>query len=478
MLFSKQDNPSFSPRNRSNFTFDFDQRISLSLLGKVGTRLQVTANYDTQSTFDFQQLIKLEYTPTEDDIIQKIEVGNVSMPLNSSLITGAQSLFGVKAQLQFGKTTVTGVFSEQKSQANTVIAQGGGTLEEFDFFIREYDENRHFFLAQYFRDEYDNALANYPFINNRGLQITRLEVWVTNRSNRTENVRNIVALQDLGESFYSSTQPENDNLLLDPIPGGFINTTSAFPDNGNNDYDPIAIGSGSILTEQIRDISTADQGFGSLNNQVNEGGDYAKLENARKLINGQEYNLNTELGYISLNQRLNNDEVLAVAFQYTLGGQVYQVGEFANDGLDATDVDTNAQGQVTSVVNTALVLKMLKSSITNVNQPVWDLMMKNVYDTGAYNLSQDDFTLNIFYNEASPLNFISPVGANFDLDINGNPVNGSTPSDDLIENSPLLRVFNLDKLNFNNDPQSRGDGFFDYVRRNNGNSSKWKDCIY
>ena len=417
MLFSKQDNPSFSPRNRSNFTFDFDQRISLSLLGKVGTRLQVTANYDTQSTFDFQQLIKLEYTPTEDDIIQKIEVGNVSMPLNSSLITGAQSLFGVKAQLQFGKTTVTGVFSEQKSQANTVIAQGGGTLEEFDFFIREYDENRHFFLAQYFRDEYDNALANYPFINNKGLQITRLEVWVTNRSNRTENVRNIVALQDLGESFYSSTQPENDNLLLDPIPGGFINTTSTFPDNGNNDFDPIAIGSGSILTEQIRDISTADQGFGSLNNQVNEGGDYAKLENARKLINAQEYNLNTELGYISLNQRLNNDEVLAVAYQYTVGGQVYQVGEFANDGLDATDVDTNAQGQVTSVVNTALVLKMLKSSITNVNQPVWDLMMKNVYDTGAYNLSQDDFTLNIFYNEASPLNFISPVGANFDLDI-------------------------------------------------------------
>ncbi|MFV9552338.1 cell surface protein SprA [Algibacter sp. PT7-4] len=463
VLFSKQDNPSFSPRNRSNFTFDFDQRISLSLLGKVGTRLQVNANYDTQSTFDFQQLIKLEYTPTEDDIIQKIEVGNVSMPLNSSLITGAQSLFGVKAQLQFGKTTVTGVFSEQKSQANTVIAQGGGTLEEFEIFIREYDENRHFFLAQYFRDEYDNALANYPFINNKGLQITRLEAWVTNRSNRTENVRNIVALQDLGESFYSAAQPDNDNLLLDPIPGGFINTTNAFPDNANNDFDPTAIGSTSVLNNQIRDISTADQGFGALSAQVNEGGDYAKLENARKLINGQEYTLNTELGYISLNQRLNNDEVLAVAFQYTVGGKVYQVGEFANDGLDATDVELNDDNEVVSVVNTALVLKMLKSSITNVNQPVWDLMMKNIYDTGAYNLSQDDFTLNIFYNEASPLNFISPVGASFELDINGNPVTGSTPSDDLIENSPLLRVFNLDKLNFNNDPQSRGDGFFDFV---------------
>jgi len=114
LLYTKQDNPSFSPRNRSNLTFDFNQRINLSLLGKVGERLQITANYDTQSTFDFQNQIKLEYTPTEDDIIQKIEVGNVSMPLNSSLIQGAQSLFGVKTILQFGKTRVTGVFFRAK----------------------------------------------------------------------------------------------------------------------------------------------------------------------------------------------------------------------------------------------------------------------------------------------------------------------------------------------------------------------------
>ncbi|MBP0904647.1 cell surface protein SprA [Mariniflexile gromovii] len=455
VLFSKQDNPTFSPRNRSNFTFDFDQRISLSLLGKVGTRLQVTANYDTQSTFDFQNLIKLEYTPTEDDIIQKIEVGNVSMPLNSSLITGAQSLFGVKAQLQFGKTTVTGVFSEQKSQANTVVAQGGGTLEEFELFIREYDENRHFFLAQYFRDTYDTALQSYPYINNKGLQITRIEVWITNRSNKTDNVRNVVALQDLGESFYDPSNPDNDNLLLDPVPSGFINTANALPDNKNNDFDPTSIGSGSVLTNQIRDVATAQQGFGSLSSVVREGSDYNKLENARKLINGQEYTLNTQLGYISLNQRLNNDEVLAVAFQYTLGGKVYQVGEFANDGVDATNVTTNTSGQVTDVVNSNLVVKMLKSSITNVNQPIWDLMMKNIYDTGAYNLSSEDFKLNIFYNEASPLNYIKPVGST------AFPTPG--PNQDPLEETPLLRVFSLDKLNFNNDPQTKGDGFFDYV---------------
>lgn len=441
VLFTKQDNPSFSPRNRRNFSFDFDQRISLSMLGKVGSRLQVTANYDTQSTFDFQNLIKLEYTPTEDDIIQKIEVGNVSMPINSSLISGAQSLFGVKTQLKFGKTTITGVFSDQRSDAKSVTAEGGGTIDEFEFFIRDYDENRHFFLAQYFRNNYDDALANYPFINNN-IQITRMEVWVTNRTNRTENVRNFVAFQDLGET----------DIIGNPgvaVSGGI----NAFPDNGNNGLDPTNIGNaGSQLTEQVRDIATVQNGISIAG--FNEGFDYAKQENTRKLLEGQEYTLNTQLGYISLNQRLNNDEVLAVAYQYTVGGQVYQVGEFANDGIGATDVDVNSQGQVTSVTNNALVLKLLKSSITSTSQPIWDLMMKNIYSTGAYQLTQEDFKLNIFYNESAPVNYITAVeGSPFGTDFEGNPINETT----------LLRLFNLDKLNYNNDPQANGDGFFDFV---------------
>ena len=440
VLFSKQDNPSFSPRNRNNFTFDFDQRISLSLLGKVGTRLQVTANYDTQSTFDFQNLIKLEYTPTEDDIIQKIEVGNVSMPLNSSLITGAQSLFGVKTELQFGKTRVTGIFSEQKSQTRTVVAQGGGTLEEFEFFGLDYDENRHFFLAQYFRENYDKALENYPFINSN-VQITRLEVWVTNRSNRTDNVRNIVAFQDLGES---------------QIVGSAVNTNpgNIYPDNSNNAFDPTIIGqAGSQLTDAVRDVATVQSGI--LVPGVSEGFDYGKLESARKLNQGQEYTLNTQLGYISLNQRLQNDEILAVAFQFTVGNQVYQVGEFANDGVNATDVSVDIGTGNQIVNNNNLVLKMIKSTVTNVDQPIWDLMMKNIYNTGAFQLTQEDFRLNIFYTETSPLNYITPVeGTSF-------PPPG--PNDTPIEETPLLKVFNLDRLNFNNDPQANGDGFFDFV---------------
>lgn len=522
VLFTKQDNPTFSPRNRSNFTFDFDQRISLSLLGKVGTRLQVTVNYDTESTFDFQQLTKLEYTPTEDDIVRKIEVGNVSMPLNSSLITGAQSLFGVKTELQFGKTRVTAIFSEQKSQSQSVVAQGGGTVEEFEFFGRDYDENRHYFLSHYFRDTYDASMLRYPYIANN-IQVTRIEVWVTNRSNQTDNVRNVVALQDLGESDFDPADPANDNIGLENPPAGFINIPNGVPDNGNNDFDPTNIGgAGSILSTAIRDITTAEQGILV---PANEGFDFGKLENARKLEQGRDYTLSQQLGYISLNQRLLNDEILAVAFQYTIGGEVYQVGEFANGGVNSTasgndtdndgipdtidadidgdgivdngpdtdgdgindigDADINGDGTIDNGPDAnfdgindgfvtvqegspqSLIVKMLKSPITDVNQPIWDLMMKNIYDTGAFQLDKEDFRLNIFYTEASPLNYISPVILQDGTVIPFPEFNNNTPfdtSDDgEIIDTPLIRLFHLDRLNFNNDPQAGGDGFFDFV---------------
>ncbi|HLA55843.1 MAG TPA: cell surface protein SprA [Flavobacterium sp.] len=459
--FTKQDNPSFSPRNRSSTTFDFAQRISMSLNGKVGTRLSVTANYDTQSTFAFQNLIKLEYTPDEDDIIQKIEVGNVSFPLNNSLIRGAQSLFGVKAQFQFGKTTITGIFSEQKSQTKSVTAQGGGTIQDFDLYGLDYDADRHFFLSQYFRSRYDESLLNYPYIDSR-VQITRIEVWVTNRQNRVSttnnNLRNIIALQDLGES--QLTNYLDPQVAVNPVPAGFYNNAADAPsDNGNNDFDPENIGQpGSLLNSNIREIVTASAGFNTIT--ASEGRDYSKLENARKLT-PSEFTFNPQLGYISLQQRLANDEVLAVAYQYTIGDQVYQVGEFGTDGVDATvtgGTDPNTQ-QPTTVSTQSLILKMLKSNLTSVNDPVWNLMMKNIYQIpGAFQLEQEDFRFNILYTDPSPLNYITTNGMNFP----------PSPPNAPVAETPLLKVFNMDKLNANNDPQVNGplnfgDGFFDFI---------------
>ncbi len=445
LLYTKQDNPAFSPRNRRNLSFDFDQRISLSLLGQVGERLQITANYDTETTFDFQNQLKLEYTPNEDDIVQKIEVGNVNMALNNALIQGAQSLFGFKTELQFGKTRITGVFSEQKSERRTVNVEGGATVEDFEKFVLDYDVDRHFFLSHYFRDHYDEALENYPFINSN-IQIKRIQVWVTNRTNNIQNIqdtRNIVAIQDLAES------PDPGNIGLDNPPAGFFNQPQgSFPDNANNDFNPFGITgpAESILTNAIRDIATVERGFGPAT--VSEGIDYAILENARQL-KPNEYTVNTQLGYISLNQRLSNDEVLGVAFQYTINGEVFQVGEFANDGVNATNTNQQPETGTNQRASQNLVVKLLKSTIINVNEPVWDLMMKNIYSLGAYQLEPEDFRLNILYTDPQPVNYIRAV-------------EGTTLPPD-VEDTPLLRVFNLDQLNNNNDPINGGDGFFDYV---------------
>jgi cell surface protein SprA len=474
MRHTKQDNPAFSPENRSTTTFDFNQRISVGLKGTVGTRLKVNFNYDTQSTFAFQNLIKLEFDPSlgggEDNILQKIEVGNVSMPLSSSLIRGAQSLFGVKTELKFGRTTVTGVFSEQKSQTKTVTSEGGGTVQKFDLFALDYDADRHFFLSQYFRNSYDKALKNYPVIDSR-VQITRMEVWVTNkqiRINSTENnSRNIIALQDLGEAQQTGYA---DNLIVGnnslQIPTFFRQPVNAPVDNKNNLYDPAYLsatppttGTG-LLNQNIRDIGTINIGFTGFpaSTGPSEGRDYAKLENAKKLM-ANEYTFHPQLGYISLRQKLANDEVLAVAYQYTIGEEVFQVGEFANDGLTATTVDPLGVPTTKS-----LIVKLLKSSLTSITDPatqtttpLWNLMMKNIYQIpGAYQLQPTDFKFNIVYSDPSPLNYISQAP----------PAPNGAPSISLpanVEQTPLLKVFNIDNLNSSNDPQVGGDGFFDFI---------------
>lgn len=407
--YQKVDNPAIPENNRGNFNFDFDQRISLSVVGKIGTKLRIQTNYDTQATFNFQNQVKLDFTGNEDDIVEKVELGNVSLPINNSLIKGAQSLFGVKAKLKFGNTSITGVFSEQKSESKTISTQGGSTLSEFEFYIDKYDENRHFLMSQYFFDTYDAALESYPYINSR-INITRLEVWVTNRTSVTEGVRNIVALTDLGES-----NPFNPDVVVN---GGMGST----PNNQLNSLDP------ATLPQEVRDISSVQQGLPS---SFMESRDWVVLENAR-LLNPADYTFNTRLGFISLNQPLNNDEVLAVAFQYTIDGETFQVGEFSNDGIDSPD---------------ALIVKMLKSNITDVKNPIWDLMMKNVYSLGSYQVSAEEFRLDLLY---------------FD-DAKGVPTNYLSDANNPLKDKILLHEFNWDRLNKNRDFVEDGDGYFDYV---------------
>jgi len=358
---SRTDNPAIPENQRRISTFDFDQRIQLNLIGNIGDKLKISTNYNTEATFDFENQMKLEYTGYEDEILQKIEAGNVTLPLQGSLIQGSQSLFGIKTALQFGRLRVTSVFSQQRGKRSQIQVQGGAQAQDFEIKADNYDFNRHFFLAHYFRDVYETAVGSPPLLNT-GVNITKIEVWVTNTNFATQNVRNLIAFQDLGETRTLFNQ--NINVL----------NNQPFPFNdGNELYQEVA------NNAEVR-------GFLQASNYLDAQGynprlDYHRVESARKL-SPNEYTFNPQLGYVSLNQELQPNQVLAVAFQYTFRGQTYQVGEFSTDGINGTD---------------ALVLKMLKSTELNTRIPMWDLMMKNVYSLGAFGVQKEGFILNIWY---------------------------------------------------------------------------------
>lgn len=409
------ENPSLTERSRNNNIFDFDEKIQVSVNGKVGDKLNFNMSYNTEASFSFdQQNLKLAYKGKEDDIIQSIEAGNVTMDLNSSLIRGSQALFGIKTNLQFGKLKVQALISQQNSESQSVSSKGGAQMTNFEVSGDSYDENRHFFLGYFFRDQFEQAMASVPYISS-GVTITKVEVWVTNKKGDYNEARNIVAFSDLGEAM-----PHMLNT-------NWSGTTQMVPDNKTNGLYNEVRSLGGI--RDIQQVSSLLQGY----NGMDGGADFEKVESARRL-SSSEYTLNTALGFISLRQALNQDEVLAVAYEYTYGGQVYQVGEFSTDGSEELRAPNT------------LMLKLLKSTA---NAPAkkgagtWDLMMKNIYALGASSISQEKFELYIQYRNDS-------VGTEMQYLPEG-----------AIKGKQLLRVMNLDRLDSKNNPHP--DGKFDFV---------------
>ena len=403
------DNPSLPIRNRNTTTFDFDEKINLNVNGKVGDKVNMNLNYNTDATFDFDtQNLKLKYEGKEDEIIKLVEVGNISFPANSSLIRGASSLFGIRTDWQFGKLKLQTVFSQKKSASKSVSSKGGVQLTPFEIDVANYEENRHFFLSQYFRDRYDDAMKTLPNLTS-GYKINRIEVWVTNKSGAANNTRNIVALTDLGESNKISNNIWSGGGM--PIP----------QNAANNEY--------SSMVSTYADARNIDQTSTVLDGIPNfQGGvDYEKLQNAR-LLNSSEYTLNAELGYISLKTALQTDQVLAVAFEYTYGGVTYQVGEFANDITD---------------VSQCLFVKALKNTSNNPYQGNWDLMMKNVYYL-ASTVEEDKFRLDIKYQSDTAGVYLTYI------------------PETQVKEMAIIKALGADRLDNNKKPHSNG--YFDYVK--------------
>ena len=429
LVNNRNENLALSENQRSNTSLDFDMNFQVNVMAQIGTAINFNFNYNTEATFDFENDKKLKYEGKEDEIIQLLEGGDVSFPLPLSLIQGSQSLFGAKTKLKFGNLTLDAVFSQQKSESSSITMQGGAQIQEFNFRADNYDDNRHFFLAQYFYDNYNNAMSTLPIINSN-IVITKIEVWKTNIGAAVTNNRNLVAFADLGEAEPYGQNPSIDIIGARNLPDQYLS---------NRLLNVVDVNT----LRNINSISSYLQGLGFVAGQ-----NYEKIESARKLQTS-EYTLNPRLGFISLSQPLSADQVLAVAFRYQIVGDTatYQVGEFSDEGV--SDPST-------------LVVKLIKSSSLNVRNPIWKLMMKNVYRIPeAYQLSEEDFRLNILYQADE-----DGIQTGYFREGDWNGV-------------PLLQVFGLDRMD--NQQNMFPDGVFDFIDNaaaNGGTMQKDKALVY
>ena len=404
------DNPSLPIRNRKTTNIDFDEKINLNVNGKVGDKVNMNLNYNTDATFDFDsQNLKLKYDGKEDEIIKLVEAGNVSFPSNSSLVKGASSLFGLRTDLQFGKLKLQLVASQKKSTTKSVSTKGGTQFTPFEIDAANYEENRHFFLSQYFRERYDAGMRSLPNLTT-GIKINRVEVWVTNKTATTSNTRSIIALTDLGENTLVHNHMWQTTGLQ--VPANAANT----------EYQTMVEQYGAA--RDIDQTSTVLDGIGSFAG----GSDYEKLSSAR-LLNSSEYSVNTALGYISLKTSLQTDQVLAVAYEYTYGGQTFQVGEFASDVTD---------------VSQALFVKALKNTSNNPSQGNWRLMMKNVYYLSSQ-VEKEKFRLDVKFQSDTAGVYLSYLPEPQTKDL------------------PIIRALGADRLDNNNNNKPHPNGYFDFV---------------
>ena len=411
------DNPTLPERARSNGGFDFQENANVNVNASIGDKLKLPIQYNTQSTFDFENQLKLEYSGTSDDIIKKIEAGNINFTTKSTLIPSVQSLFGIKAQLQFGKLFVTAAIANQKAATQSVTLQGGSASQTFDLKSSQYDANRNFLLAQYFVNNYNKVMSTAPVMTSL-VNILRLEVWVTNRQGATLNNRIVVGLADLGENVPANT------AVVHSL------TNSPFPQNGANSLYGAVSNPANPAFRDVTRVGSALQSMG-----LSQVTDYEQVY-ARKL-NASEYYFNPQVGFICVNTQLQANDVLAVAYQYSYNGRIYQVGEFSTDVTPDTSAAAAGNQQT-------LFLKLLKATAPRPALPIWNLMMKNVYSIGSGTLQQQGFLLNVLYDQP------------------GGGAKTYVPFGDASQRgTPLLALDGLDKLNSNNDPQP--DGIFDFI---------------
>jgi hypothetical protein len=184
-----------NPLGQSRSEPDFSQEVQVNVKGVIGDKLNISADWNTQRTFEYENQLKVAYKGYDDDIIQSIEAGNVSLATNSSFISSSSALFGLKAAFQFGPLKLTTVASQKKGQIKALAVSGGGRPSPFERRATDYSKD-HYFVDTTYIAWFDSSFLYTPAKVNTSLQIRDMEVWVTRIGNEDPNERDVVAFLD------------------------------------------------------------------------------------------------------------------------------------------------------------------------------------------------------------------------------------------------------------------------------------------
>lgn len=384
----RTENPEIPEPQRKQVDPTFEQNLKLNIQGTIGDKLSIQTDWDTERDFDFMNRLNIVYEGYEDEIVKRLELGNVSMQTGNSLIRGGSALFGVKSIAQVGSLTLTSVLSQQEGEGNTETITGGAQEQDISIRPSDYESDRHFFLDFFTRQEFEGNVSN-PQQQGQALQLTEVNVWALRETSQSqEGERQAIALGDLGVNQSGSTYspPDEDQ--------------DAFSD---------------AMLEQYRDpaegVSAAD--FGVEPETFVEGYFVPMQE-------GVDYTLNRNLGYISLKRNLGARQALAISFKYRdpQTGQTISVGDVSQGGSNR------------------IFLKLVRPQTVTTTNMLWDLMMKNVYSLRTTNLTQDGLELDVKYTEENVPSSSLPLRETFllqDLGLDRVDQQGALGSDNKID---------------------------------------------
>jgi len=318
---------------------DFKQTVQINVNGTIGDKLAISADWNTERTFEYENQLKIKYTGYEDEIVQSVEAGNVSLQ-TSPLVGGSEALFGIKATFKMGPLTLTTLASQKKGEIKEKTVSGGTTTQDFTIHAYDYSRN-HYFIDEAYADTLDKDqhnlfnkyYANSPAIINMQYFVKKIEVWKSiNQTISNPTERNATALIDLDPHAKDELYPNEIRNLA--VKKG-----------------EIAQGRFILLTEEI------------------------------------DYILNKYTGQLTFKSQIQDNDIIAVAYQ--------------REGADGEDNDIfygEFFDQSTGDTTQRLVLKLVKpQNLLPENTKAWNLLLKNIYPINGRNIKKEGFVFDIKY---------------------------------------------------------------------------------